>query len=487
MKKHITLISILILLITTQVKGQTFKKIENHYATEVSVAPHGDVFVIGTSGNIFKFDTKTVKFKRYTPNSSASGYAVSYNNSGYYNKNKTSTPRLSGHDLVLSLLKSKIYNDVDITNNNSTWAFKNGRLFNALTFGSYNRPNINVLGATNSRISAFDKNKIFYIKNDNTIWHYDGKTSRKLTGKALDIAYDMKQRKLYIINTLKQIAVWNPRRKNWDIMGGTRRDFRRLSVNNGKIWATTTKNSIYTNDTKVIAKYGNNPNGVYKLKITLERISCKQAWDNDKKDDYLLKMTTGLRIGSRSYSLENKQYNRIGTVLKTFGAANSLYMMRSKNQKNFAAVQLHVNEGSFVSINNSGVFNIPTSTNLNTNISFNITAVIDEVSNKTERIITKIEKLNLKRIIEYLKDRKKSRIVKTESIPATRTSGGVLISGSRRYYYDMGAGYTTLELKTNTNGRPVIYGYISGSKKSTSWGGSKYTKPTVKYRMELVD
>ena len=469
-------------------QAQTFKKADG-YATEVSIDPAGNVFVQRTSNNLAKYDIKSKKFKPYQPGTSPSGLAVSRNSNSYRYKNPSVTSRLTGHDLKLALLKSKKYKDVTVTTNNSVWTIdRYGRLFLALTFGRNNKPNINALGSSNSHLEAVDKNKIFYIKNNNSIWHYDGNSNRKLPGAAIDIAYDVKQKKLYVIGVSKRLFVWNPYRKNWDLVSGTRRDFKQLSVHNGKIWAITTNNQIYTNDIKTITPYRYTNPGEYKLKITLEEISCTQAWDNDKKDDYLLNMESNLSINLRSYYLRNKKYGRIENQIKKYGKSNTLYVKRDKGQTDHAVVQLHTPERNTVRILNSGVFYIPKGIDLNKPIDFKIDIRVDEVSNTTKQIFNRIEKLNLKEILAYLDgDKKLDEYTQSRTENISYSNGSSQIRGLIKYY-NMGNGYTALQLKTDRNNKPVIYGKVSGNKmKKDTWGTRKYTKPNVVYRIELID
>ncbi|WP_394748084.1 hypothetical protein [Spongiimicrobium salis] len=469
--------------------AQTFK-VAPGLATDVSLNRQGDVFVQGTSGNIFKFHTKDIEFKRYQPLNSTTINGVGISSGPYRDryKNPALSSRLVGHDLLLHLTKSPAYLDACLTTNNSVWALdKTGRLFPAMTFGRNNIPNKRALGTNNRRIVAVDRNHIYVVKKDRSIWHY-GNSNYKLPGAALDIAYDQKQKKLYVIDAYKRILVWNTRRKNWDALSGTRRDFKRLSVYNGKIWATTTNNKIYTNDSKALESYRYANTREYKLKVTLEHISCSQAWDNDRKDDYLLKMEPELSINYRKYYLRDQRYGRIKDLIKKHGTNNSLYVHRNKNQNDHGAVQLHTRENSSVQIQNSGVFYIPKGVDLNKKADFKVALVVDEVSAKTERIIQKTDKLHLRNMLDYLSGHKKMnqfRVAKTENISSN--TNGVLIRGQRKYY-DMGSGYKSVELKTDPKNRPVIYAYVSGSKKSKAFGAShKYTKPNVRYRIELVD
>ena len=67
-----------------------------------------------------------------------------------------------------------------------------------------------------------------------------------MPGKAIDIAVDIKKNEVYVIGTSKKIFKYNRNSKKWIPLKGTRNDFTKMAVHDGKIWGVTTGKKIYS-------------------------------------------------------------------------------------------------------------------------------------------------------------------------------------------------------------------------------------------------
>ncbi|NER19060.1 hypothetical protein [Spongiivirga citrea] len=478
------------MLLACLIQAQSFKE-AGGLGKEISLDKTGRVFVIGNSGNQFIFNVKEKRFVRFYGTNGVGGKGVSRTNSPYQNKNVGSYANQHPHDLLLDYLQSQKYKDVSLASKNALWVVKpDGNLY--FRYNNYLKRAYKG-GTNNKRIALTDGINFYTVKNDNSIWLYHGSNQgTKLPGKALDIAYDHKTKNLYCIGISKRIFKWNTHRYDWDLVKGTRNDFKYLSVHNNMIWAVAFNKKIYSNDINgaVYDYWESSGNKDYKLKITLEHIYCEQAWDNDKKDDYMISFKPTIKVNNRNIPMEDRKLNRIARLIQGLGAPNSLYISQNRNSRNHAAVQLHTKEKTAVAINNSGVFEISSKVNQNNAQQFLVDIKVDEVSNQTINIINIKDKLNLIEILKYLDGTKilqKYRVSRRVNVTSSNyRHGGALVNGTT-IYYDMGRGFKETNL-TLFNNKPVAYLEVKGSKKSTAWGASnRHTKPKLRYKIELID
>ncbi|NAS32713.1 hypothetical protein GTQ40_17160 [Flavobacteriaceae bacterium R38] len=482
-------ITIWCVFITCLTHAQGFNKAQGQ-AKDISLDKKGRVFIIGMRNNQLTFNTRQKRFVSFEGTQpEATQPTATFRNPNYnrYTNNSSRSRRAFyyPHDDVLDLLKSQKYLDVCLTGKDAVWVIKSdGKIY--YRYNGSLRP-LNKGGANNRRIAAVDGNKFYTVKRDNSIWEYKNGRGTKLSGAALDISLDHRKNKLYVIGKSNRIFIRNTVKNRWELISNTRNDFKKLSVNNAVIWAVTTNGNIYSNaiHSAVYDYQQNTGNRDYKIKVTLLHLSCKKAWDNDKKDDYMVSFKANVK-GTKSFNMKNRSLNRISTIVKSFGTPNSLYIKRNKGNRDHARVQLHVPEKRSVNINNSGVFEIPTYYVNKGNVSLEVIVSADEVSERITPVLNKTNMLNLKEIVSYLSGKKPiGRYKEVKSVPYSFTRGNTLVSG-RSIYYDMGRGYESVNL-TKEGNRLVANVTVSGSKSKSVWGSTKTTQPDITYRLELVE
>ena len=235
------------LLMVWGINAQTFKKAKGG-ATDVSISESGEVFVVGTSKQIFKYHFNIEDFKLYSvANRKAKTIAAAKANNVWllttdgrihitYTKNK------------IQAMGSLALRDIYVGKNNALWGIDTKGAIKKKD-GSW-KPFL-MAGTDNKKVAVNNTTGVFAIKNNNSIWSYvKGREPRKFPGEATDIAYDHVQKKLYVLSkSTKRMMVWNPSRNRWDAVKNTRRDFKSIAAHNGQLWGTTTQNAIYTTAT----------------------------------------------------------------------------------------------------------------------------------------------------------------------------------------------------------------------------------------------
>ncbi|MEL6975981.1 MAG: hypothetical protein AAGL29_11370, partial [Bacteroidota bacterium] len=224
------------------VSAQTFTKVPGA-ATDVAVAPNGSVYVVGTSKRVFKWNTSKKNWDTFYDAGRQAKFIDAQNN--YLNTVNSRGQLFSTNTSTKSsrLLKS-------LGSGLKDYGQKGAMILS--TGIALNQPARDIKqtladAPVNNKVAAVNEQSMYVIKNDKSIWFCQrNKKGVKLPGAALDIAYDPIKKKVYVIGTSKRIFVWNTSRRNWDTVRNTRNDFANLAVNNGVIWATTTKGDIYT-------------------------------------------------------------------------------------------------------------------------------------------------------------------------------------------------------------------------------------------------
>ena len=442
--------------ISTSGIAQTFTKADGG-AIDISISPASEVFVIGTSKRIFKYDKYSNSFKLYENANRKAKQIFAYkgNIQGLLEDGRAFKKAPNSKFYIRSTTKRK---DIAVD--------ERGRTCYVQTDGSINygypRVSLAKTGRNNAKICPINDLHFYVLKNDNSIWEYTNGNGKKLPGAATDIAYDHIQKRLYVVGVSKRIFLWNRSRKNWDLVRNTRNDVVSLAAHNGIIWCTTTRNEVYT--TAKIKSNRSNNSGDYKLKITLKEIYAQSTWDSDKKDDYLINFLPTLSLNNKPQPLKYKKYGRIKALIEKHGHPSALYVYRKKGDSDHAAVQIHVKNLQKATISNSGIFMIPKNKPItDSGTDFNLKVVVDEVSKETTRIIQENVKLNLKAIINYL--------------------SGKTNSTNR----NMGSGYRNMELTVQNNKR-IIKDQFIGSTKTVGYGlWATNSTPIIRYTIELVD
>ncbi|NAS32714.1 hypothetical protein GTQ40_17165 [Flavobacteriaceae bacterium R38] len=208
--------------------------------------------------------------------------------------------------------------------------------------------------------------------------------------------------------------------------------------------------------------------GSYKLKITLDYVKSSGTWDRDGKDDYMLHFLPTLKLDGRAQKMKYKKYGRIKNQIESYGPSSALHIRRTKGQKDHASVQVHLYKGHKMNIGNSGIFEIPKNYRItDSGTDFNIAIVADEVSSKTERIMTKNYKLDLKSILDFLT--------------------GKLYPGNRRDFMEVippsSSGLKGTQIQMRNNKR-YVYNNEHGEKRLNRDDRSGLE---VRYVIELVD
>ncbi|WP_422860558.1 hypothetical protein ACOKFD_06895 [Flagellimonas sp. S174] len=481
-------ITIWCLLINCLMQAQSFNRAQGQ-AKEISLDKKGRVYIIDTRNNPLIFNTGQKRFFAFngTPTEVVNGQATVYNpNYTRYTTNRNGASVIQNqHDLVLDLLQTQKHVDVCLTSKDGVWAVKSDGKIYYYQNGSLRA--LNKGGTNNWRIAGIDSNTFYTVKRDKSIWLYKYGKGTKLSGAALDISFDHLKNKLYVIGTSKRVFVRNTAQNKWELIRNTRNDFIKLSVHNTMIWAITTNGSMYSNDINgaVYDYFKNTGNRDYKLKVTLLNISCSKAWDNDKKDDYMVSFKANVK-GTKNFTMERRDLKRISGIVKGYGSPNSLYIRRNKGIKDHAAVQLHVPEKRAVTIDNSGVFEIPKFYINKGNVWLETVMSTEEVSERVTPIFNRTQKLNLKEIVKYLSHTKPLDDYKIAKRVHTSSSTGSSSVKTTMVYYDMGSGFESVHLGTLGN-RRVANVTVSGSKSKSVWGSTKTTSPNITYRVELVD
>ncbi len=457
------------ILLTINAHSQTFNKALGG-ATDVSISNKGNVFVVGTSKQVFKYDFNNKKFKLHSVANKKAKTITANEDWNYLLATDGRMYRSYGRDARrVDALGALVLKDIYVGKSNNLWGIN---VKGAVQRYSSGWRAFSIAGSDNKKVAVNNSGRVFTIKNNNAIYEYYNGTARKLPGSATDITFDHAKQKLYVLGTSKRIFVWNAGRKNWDPVKNTRRDFKSIAAHNGKLWGTTTGNEIYTT-ANIKANNPTNSSGTHKLKITLVSLKTDAVWDSDGKDDYLLHFEPNLNLNGREQTLKYKKYGRIKNPIDKHGPRNALYIRRTKGQADHAAVQIHARKNIQVAIGNSGIFEIPKNSRItDSGTDFTVKVVMDEVSGNTERITSKNARFNLKEILNYL-------LNQTNKTNYRCDGNG---------WCKMGIGYEQVRLEKENQKRTVV-NYVSGFKSKGTIGfvGYAKTKPNIKFVFELVD
>ncbi len=479
--------------------GQTFKKAEGS-GTDVTISKKGEIFVVGTSKQIFKYDFKIEDFRLHSKaNRSAKAIAAAQEKFSYL---LTNDGRMhityATNDSRIGAIGSLKLIDIYVGENNALWGVDTR---GAVKRYSSSWQPFSIAGNNNKKVCVNNSGRVFTLKNDNTIYEYYNGATRKLPGAATDITYDHAQKKLYVLGTSKRFFVWNPGRKNWDLVKNTRNDFKSIAAHNGQLWGTTTRNEIYT--TANVKKTTSNNLGSKKLKITLTKVECLKNGDGgNNADDYFLEFFTTLKVANRDFPFRGKEYLRLESEIEEYGENRNLYidyrhrrqegklahdftwyLVDKETERMLAKRQLHVQPRKSMNINNSGYFELKgTNTIKESNSQFYIGATLSEITHRTTlqlkapgweitKIIGEKKKINLPLALDYLSK--------------TKNKGD--FSFSRAPYYRMGTGYAGLTLDEGAGGHRSMSGYFYGLSREDEDGTKVTREAKVHFTIELID
>jgi hypothetical protein len=223
--------------------GQTFKKARGA-ATEVSISKNGKVYAVGTSKQIFKFDFNSQTFKLHSTANRRAKQLAAHDQWTYV---LTTSGKMhityANNKQRIGAIGSGTLQDIYLGKNNELWSVDSyGRV---QKFSSNWQPYA-LAGQDNKKVCVNNKGQVFSLKKNKAIYVYKNGRATKLPGAATDMTYDHARQKLYVVGTSKRLFVWNPSRNNWDLVKNTRSDIKTIAAHNGQLWATTTKNEVYT-------------------------------------------------------------------------------------------------------------------------------------------------------------------------------------------------------------------------------------------------
>ncbi|MEM7514144.1 MAG: hypothetical protein AAF388_24685, partial [Bacteroidota bacterium] len=230
--------------------AQTFVKRQGE-ATDISISPsNGNVYIIGTSKNVFLYNVLQKRFYQYKDRKN-NFLEVSETKSGLTcvldATGTVFTPRPTGNTnqwmrfvsggpvkQLTTGMDGEIYG-ISLTGDR-VMTVKGGRweIVNQI-------PPLNNI----KKIAVHNDYYLLAIKMDNSIYEFRNRRWNKLDGSALDITYDKRKSLHYIVGTSRRIFKWIPTTRKWEVLPGTRNDFAVVAAYDGRIWGTTVEQEIY--------------------------------------------------------------------------------------------------------------------------------------------------------------------------------------------------------------------------------------------------
>ena len=267
--------ALLLMIATSQsANAQNFVKV-NGKATDIAISPkNGSVYVVNADGNVKKYDEAEKKFaphgqqlknaKSLSVNSSNRVFIISKSNQIYSEINgfwkeipcevKPLSIQVANGKPIIHSSNYKVYYRGNIGRNRNRYKW-------------YELNTVNQLNKKFNQIIR-DITGTFYVRSlDNSFQKIskDGEYTN-LNGKPLYITADNQNDIIYAVGRNRGIYKWASGYENskWELLKGTRKDFKKVAVHGKKIWAITTDNSIYYYDDKPVKDYS----GTYKVTIT---------------------------------------------------------------------------------------------------------------------------------------------------------------------------------------------------------------------------
>lgn len=228
---------------TSSSQGQSFKRAPGG-AIDVSIDPsNGKVYVIGTSKEVFSYNSSSKKFQPYLTGANGQRVTVTSNGEVWIvrQNKKVAKAKNSKWEDVKPFSYSR---DIAGDGKGSIWSVfaTNGKV---VKYENGTWKNTTKYGSLTNRIAARNSSDVWTIRQDNTIKHFFKNRLKNVKGKAVDIAIDAVTRDVYIVDMSKRILKWNKSKNDWSLLPGTRSDVSNIAVHNNEVWCTTSKKHIY--------------------------------------------------------------------------------------------------------------------------------------------------------------------------------------------------------------------------------------------------
>lgn len=321
--KHINpFIIVILLLISFNATAQSFVK-KQGFANDITISPKdGSVYIIGTSKNVFKYNTGSKSFKPFgkqsknaksiTVHPNGSLYMVSTSNEVYIDVN--------GRWNKIPGIKA---NEVDIDKKGNVRALNtSGRVFKLFQGKWQTQSQVNKGNTGFNQVIGQDSKTLFARFKDNEFKQFKSGKWQTLNGSPLKISIDDKTGDVYAIGRNKGVYKWNKATKRWVLLKGTRKDFKDVAIHNGKIWVIANDNSIYNYDKnkKPSDEKSKDYSGTYR--VTYTRIMGSTKTSKIDKTIYLygtmgIYLEGKIKSGSISIKPVSNKKNRAWDVSKS--------------------------------------------------------------------------------------------------------------------------------------------------------------------------
>lgn len=307
-------------------------------AIDITINPKdGKAYIVDPYNNISVYDSKSNKFNPFA-NQTAVVKEVAFDNKGK-NYIITTSDQLCErkNDSWIPLGPGK-YKSLSIDKNNHPWAISTK--YNTLQqyyLGTWRA--MPKLPAKNcSSAAAISDDYCYIIKPNKTISHFGVSTWFSRSGKAIDITVDLKTKEVYIIDDSKKILKWRKDRRKWEQLNNTRSDFKKLAVYDGKIWAITQSNNVYSYDYKIAT---NTTETTQTTQMSPTTISTKKAFKKPiqlNQPSGMTKMTKNDYAGTYRFELTRiltyaPEQEMVKKAIDIYGTMGIYLEAKNKNDK----------------------------------------------------------------------------------------------------------------------------------------------------------
>ncbi|MET1258265.1 hypothetical protein ABV409_02940 [Flagellimonas sp. DF-77] len=312
MQKVIRSITIAIFgLLTTNLQAQVFEKVGGQ-ATDIAMNPKtGKVFVVSGRNIFTDYDSRTKRWKLFSsrPNNAES---ISITKQGVVYITSTSDEvfiEVNGKWIKVPGIKTKevICERYGL----HIYAIDEYKKLRYLRSGKWTYDRHRNKGVTGlKQLVTMSTAEFFATNNNNEFMEWVAGKWRIRNGKPNQIALDHKTGAIYAIGQNRGIYKWNKNTDRWSIIPNTRKDFVRLAVHDGVVWAVTVNNAIYYADTTKKAK---DFSGTYE--VIVDRLGAPK-----KRNKYYgtigIYLSADTKSGRAMISPTNGQKNRLWDIPK---------------------------------------------------------------------------------------------------------------------------------------------------------------------------
>ncbi|GAB5564710.1 MAG: hypothetical protein Wins2KO_17730 [Winogradskyella sp.] len=240
-----TIIPTLFIIASCFINGQTFVKVGG-VATDIAISPKDESVYIVSNKNVFHnynkstkkwklFGKRTNNVKSISIHPNGSVYMVSQSNEVHIN--------VKGKWIKIPGIKT---NEVDIDKDGNIRALNlSGRLHQLIGGKWKSQTKMNASQDGFRQVIGQSKTLSYARFNTNAFHVYKNGRWKKLSGSPLRITMDDKKKIPYAVGRNKGVYMWSLSKNKWELLKNTRKDFKEVAVQNGKIWAITTNNRIY--------------------------------------------------------------------------------------------------------------------------------------------------------------------------------------------------------------------------------------------------